>query len=83
MSDPVHDLSKAHKQRDELTRWIAERENATARCELARMKERLWLVLSQHEPVNSLGLNREALRKVLEHILNGTSINPEARGGRP
>jgi len=70
--DPCHnDLGRAWTCRDHIKRWSAECENASARLELARIEERLWLVLSQHEPVGSLGIDREKLRIVLDYIRTG------------
>jgi hypothetical protein len=71
MSDPTNDLATMFKHQDEKRRWMAERENATARYELACIKERLAEMLSQHEPVASLGLDRDALRKVIDYIRSG------------
>lgn len=72
----MSDLTNAFAHRNEQRRWIAERENATARLELAQIRERLALVLSQHEPVASLGLDRDALRKVIDYVRTGR-IDPE------
>ncbi|WP_369913922.1 hypothetical protein AB8810_12910 [Xanthomonas sp. NCPPB 3005] len=49
----------------EVRRWRAERENATARLELAQAKAARARLLSQYEPVNSLGIDRETLRALL------------------
>lgn len=54
-----------------IERWKAERENATARLELAQMNERIAHLVSQHEPVASLGLDRERLRIALRFIQHG------------
>lgn len=71
MSKPEYDLLTAFRERDAITRWKAECENASARLELARIRERLALILSQSEPVDSLGLDREALRAVIDYIRTG------------
>lgn len=76
MSRPETDLSDAWREREHVRRWSAERENASARLELHRMRERLALVLSQHEPVASLELDREQLRKVIDYIRTGR-IEPD------
>lgn len=52
----------------EVKRWRAENENASARLELARMKEAIALLLAQHEPVASLGIRRDALRVLLDYV---------------
>lgn len=51
---------------DEVRRWTAERENATARLKLARTRECGRLLLSQHDPVYSLGIDRNALKVLLD-----------------
>lgn len=53
---------------DEVRRWESERENATARLELARIRECCKLLVSQHDPVHSLGIDRDALRILLEFV---------------
>ena len=53
---------------DTVRRWIAERENANAQIELARMKECCNLLLSQNEPVESLGVDRNALKVLLDFV---------------
>lgn len=67
----MSDLHHAFRARDEARRWSAERENATARLELARIDERLHLLLSRYEPVNAMGLDRELLRQLLKHVRHG------------
>jgi hypothetical protein len=59
------DLGRLFDSQSEVRRWSAERENATARLELARTSEARAYLLSQHEPVASLGLKREQLRVLL------------------
>lgn len=71
MSEPGQDLAMAFAQQEQQRRWRAERENATARLELAQIRERLALVLSQHEPVASLNINRDDLRKVIDYVRTG------------
>lgn len=67
MSDFVVLMNK----QNETARWKAEVENATARLELARIRERSAYLISQHEPVNSLGLDRERLRLALRYLEHG------------
>ena len=71
MSDPTQDLTTAFRERDAIARWTAERENAGARIALAQLHERMALILSQHEPVAMLKLDRNALRKVIDYIRAG------------
>ena len=53
---------------DEVRRWMAERENASARLELARSRECSRLLISQHDPVFSMGVDRDALKILLAFI---------------
>ena len=53
---------------DAAKRWAAERENASARLELAQTWECCRLLLSQHDPVFSLGIDRERLAVLLSFI---------------
>lgn len=61
----AHDLADLFAATDRIARWTAERENATARLELARAAEARAYLLSQHEPVASLGIDRNVLRVLL------------------
>lgn len=53
---------------DTVKRWMAESENATARLELARTAECCKLLVSQYEPVTSLGIDRRALEVLLDFV---------------
>ena len=56
----------------DFTNWKrAEWENSIARYELAQQNERCAMLMSQHEPVASLGLDRERLRLVLAFVKHG------------
>lgn len=59
------DLGRMFSANEQVARWRAERENATARLELAQASEARAFLLSQYEPVNRLGIDREALRVLL------------------
>ena len=67
----MNDLSVLFQAEDHVLRWKAEMENAMARYELAQTRKRIAYLISQHEPVNSLGINRERLRLVLAYIQHG------------
>lgn len=56
---------------DTVKRWKAERENADARLELARVRECCRLLISQHDPVASLRLDRDRLAVVLNFVQHG------------
>lgn len=67
----MSDLSTLFHAQTKTARWRAEWENASARMDLAQRDERAALLLSQHEPVASLGLDRERLRLVLGFLNHG------------
>ena len=53
---------------DTVRRWMAECENADARLELARVRECCKLLVSQYDPVASLGIDRERLAVLLDFV---------------
>ena len=55
---------------DTVRRWMAEYENASAQLELARTRECCALLLSQHDPVYSLGVDRARLKVLLDFVLH-------------
>ena len=67
----MSDLAALFHAEEKTRRWTAEWENASARMELAQHNERMARLISQHEPVASLGLDRERLRHVLGYIKHG------------
>lgn len=46
-------------------------DHAAAALELAIMKERCAEILSQHEPLNTLGIDRDAAAKLIQFIHRG------------
>jgi len=67
----VSDLAALYHSHDITARWRAESENASARLDLAEYNERMAYLMSQHEPVASLGLDRERLRLALSYVKHG------------
>ena len=67
----TNDFGNLMSAQKDIQRWKAERENSTARLELAQMNERIAHLISQHEPVASLNLDRERLRIALRFIQHG------------
>ena len=53
---------------DTVKRWMAERENATARVDLEKTRECCRLLVSQYDPVFSLGIDRGALKVLLDFV---------------
>ena len=67
----MNDLSILFSAQEKTKRWWAERENASARYELAKIDEHCAYLLSQHEPVASMNLDREKLRIVFSYLKHG------------
>lgn len=65
------DLQNIFSAQAEKRRWRAEGENAQARVQLATINEGCATLLSGHDPVASLGMNRDHLRCVLSYIRHG------------
>lgn len=70
MSQP-DDLNNLFHREALTARWRAEWENAAARMHLAQRDERAARLLSRHEPLASLGLDRERLRLALRYMEHG------------
>lgn len=63
------DLGNLFDAHDKIKRWTAERENASARLEMAYIRERYFELRSQHEPLASMcGPNTVARQKILDAI---------------
>lgn len=67
----MSDLQDLFHAQDDVKRWRAERENASARLQIASYGERVAYLLSQHDPIASLGLDREKLRIVFNYLEHG------------
>ena len=67
----MSDLAALFSEQERVSRWKAESENAGARLQIARMNEHCAHLISQHEPVASLGLDRERLRIALNYVRHG------------
>lgn len=64
----MNEFGMYHSNNDTVRRWMAEYENASARLELARTRECCALLLSQHDPVYSLGVDRARLKVLLDFV---------------
>ncbi len=53
---------------DAARHWAAARDSATAQLELTRTRECCRLLVSQHDPVFSLGIDRAALKVLLDFV---------------
>lgn len=52
-------------------RWQAETENASARRELALIDRRASLLISQHNPVSEMGIDRDVLALIIRYVRHG------------
>ena len=68
----MSDLQRLFTAQDHELRWMAERENATARLEIARVRKHAATLISQHEPLVSIGVDREKLRAIFEYLFHGS-----------
>jgi hypothetical protein len=75
----MSDLITLFRAEENQARWKAESENASARWQLASIDKNCAYLISQAEPVNRLGINREHLRIILAYIRHGnlTRLNRE------
>lgn len=64
----MSDLAQLFHRQEEVRRWNAECENAQARLQLAKDRAAAAELLSQHDPVHGLGVDREALRILLDYV---------------
>lgn len=67
----VNDFNNYTHRQTETKLARAECEATSVRLELRIMKERCAELLSQHEPLNSTGLDREVVRQVLHYVQCG------------
>lgn len=70
MSDP-QDFNRYMSAQETTRRYRAERNAASAHVDAAEMRERCAQVMSQHEPLNTLGIDREAARRLVRFIQCG------------
>ena len=61
-------LAQLFSAQDQVARWRAERENATARLELAQANECMAFLISQHEPLHTLGIDRNTLATLFSFV---------------
>lgn len=78
----MSDFSAYMSRKDVTAKCRAERDSATARLELALMHERCAEVMSQHEPLNTLGLDREAVRRLLCFLNSGRLPALDSKGAQ-
>jgi hypothetical protein len=67
----MSDLSLLFLEEARVAQWEAERSSATANLQIAKMNRRCAYLISQHDPVTMMGLDRERLRLVLSYVRHG------------
>lgn len=67
----MSDLITLFRKQEITARWRVELENASARLQLAQIEERIASLISQHEPVASLHIDRDKLRLLLDYLQHG------------
>ena len=67
----MSDFARLMIDEEALRRWRAEHENASARLEIAKARRNCSYLISQHDPVAKLGIDREKLRAVLAYVWHG------------
>jgi hypothetical protein len=67
----MSDFNRLMIDEEAVRRWRAENENSSARLEIASARRNCALLLSQHDPVAKLGIDREKLRAVLAYVWHG------------
>jgi len=68
------DFSMLCSEHDRVDRWRAEVESANANLQIARINERCASLISLHEPLASLGLDRERVRLILSYVRHGDLV---------
>lgn len=70
----MSDFSEYQNAKEITRRYRAEREAADARLDKAMMQERMAELISQHEPVASMGIDRDKLREAILYIRTGRVV---------
>lgn len=71
MSDAINDTVRRVTTGLELDRARERANYASAAVDVARMRHAAALLVSQHEPVASLGMDRDQLRVLLRYVDHG------------
>ena len=67
----MSDFARLMIDEEAVRRWRAEHENSSARLEIASARRNCSFLISQHDPVAKLGIDREKLRAVLAFVWHG------------
>ena len=68
----MSDLELLFKAEAKVDRWRAERNYASSQLDLAMIRRNMRQLISQHEPLNSTGIDRDKLRVVFSYIEHGS-----------
>jgi hypothetical protein len=67
----MSDFAKLMIDEEAVRRWTAEHDSAGAHLEIAQARRNCSFLISQHDPVAKLGIDREKLRAVLAYVWHG------------
>jgi len=67
----MSDLANLFRCEEETRRWYAEYNYSSAMLDIARISEHMSYLISQHEPLNRIGVDREKLRCLFSYLKHG------------
>ena len=70
----MSDLELLFKAEEKVARWIAEYNYASAQLTLAKARRNMRYLISQHEPLSSLGVDRDKLRIIFSYVEHGNTV---------
>jgi hypothetical protein len=73
----MSDFDRLMMDEEKVRRWSAEHDSAGAHLEIAKAWRNCSYLLSQHDPVAKLGIDREKLRAVLAFVWHGNDARLE------
>lgn len=73
----MSDLELLFKAEEKVNRWEAECNYASAQLDLALIRRNMRHLISQHEPLNSLGVDRDKLRAIFSYVEHGDIMRLE------
>ena len=73
----MSDLELLFKAMREVDKWMAERNYASSQLDLAMMRKNMRELISQHEPLHSVDIDRDKLRAVFSYLEHGNATRLE------
>jgi hypothetical protein len=67
----MSDFARLMINEEAVRRWRAEHASSGAYLEMANVRRNCAFLISQHDPVEKLGIDREKLRAVLAYVWHG------------